>query len=129
MGFRPRHYVLIAIILALGVFNFVRIRRRAAAAPVAVASSGPVAHSPAWSAFDQAASLRDAPEAQFAPVLGDLQKALQTGNDPTIANVKGCQIWLMYYRQQVLHPSRDTSWRDRSAQHLDTCVKTHQDAG
>ena len=132
MRFRPRHYVLIAVIVMLGIFNYIRSRRARIAnpgVPVSVAS-GPVAQSSAWTAFDRAAALRDAAEAQFTPALQQLQQTIAhaPANDSTIAGVKGCQTWLLFYRQGVLHPSRDTSWRDRSTEHLNACMKTHQDA-
>ena len=132
MRLHPRHYLLIAVIVGIGIFNIVRARRSRVAVPVQTVNvvSGPVAQSPAWSAFDHAAGLRDAAEEQFSPALQTLQQAIATNtSDPTLADVKGCQTWLLFYRQGVLHPARDTSWKARSTQHLDTCVKTHQDAG
>ena len=131
MRLRSRHYVLIALIVGLGIFNYVRARRARTpqTAVEVVAPVGPVAQSPAWSAFAKAAALRDAPEGSFAPALQSLQQTLQAASpsDSTIADVKGCQTWLMFYRQGVVHPSKDTSWRDRSGKHLDDCVRTHHD--
>ncbi len=129
---RPRHYVLIALILGLAVFNFFRMRRVATpqnSTPASVAI-GPVPQSALWSSFDKAVAQRDAPEAEFAPVLKTLQQAEEAAPaDKSIAEVKGCQTWLMFYRQGVVHPSKDASWRDRSTTHLNECVKTHHDAG
>ncbi len=130
---RPRHYVLIAVIVALGVFNYFRVRRAQStqqATPVSIAT-GPVPQSPSWNAFDKADALRDAAESQFSAQLQTLDQTVQAApaTDPTIAEVKGCQMWLMFYRQGIVHPSKDTSWRDRSTKHLDECVKTHHDAG
>lgn len=131
MRLRPRHYVLIAILLAVGVYNLYRARRAHAPQPIAVSvPSGPVSQSPLWSAFDKAAGLRDAADAQFSPALQTLQQAVDAAtNDPTLADVKGCQTWLLYYRQGVVHPTKDTAWSERSTQHLNICVKTHHDAG
>lgn len=130
---RPRHYILIALIVALGIFNFIRARcpRAPQNSEAVVVSSGPAPQSAAWTAFDKAAALREAPEANFAPALQSLQQAEQAApeSDNTVAEVKGCQTWLMFYRQGVMHPSKDASWRDRSTKHLDDCVKTHHDAG
>jgi hypothetical protein len=132
MRLRPRHYVLIAVIIGIGIFNIYRARKARAPQSVAVQTSANAPSSPAWTAFDKAAALRDAPDAQFSPALQNLQQtvdAATTANDPTVSNVKGCQTWLMFYRQGVVHPSADKSWKQRSSQHLDACVKNHQDAG
>ena len=131
MRLHPRHYVLIALIVGLGIFNYMRARRSRAPQTTTQVSVpvGPVAQSPSWNAFDKAATLRDAPEGAFTPALQSLQQTLQSASpsDSTVADVKGCQTWLMFYRQGVMHPSRDTSWRDRSGKHLDDCVQTHHD--
>ena len=130
---RPRHYILIALVIGLGIFNYVRSRRARVSqnTEAVVVSTGPAPQSAAWTAFDKAASLRDAAETDFAPALQSLQQAEQEAPaaDTSIAEVKGCQTWLMFYRQGVVHPSKDTAWRERSTKHLDDCVKTHHDAG
>ena len=136
MRFRPRHYILIAIIVALGVFNFMRRHHAptpqpAASQPaIAITHAVPPESAAAWDAFDKTAALRDAPNEQFQPAMQALLKQIDA-TQPTSAavDVKGCETWLMFYRQGVLHPSSDATWKTRSTQHLDTCVKTHQDSG
>lgn len=130
MRLQPRHYILLLLVLALGTFNFVRSRRHAPATPATVTHraepSGPRPESSAWTAFDHAASLRDTSAEQFAPALTALH---QQRSQVTIADsdLSGCSTWLEFYRQGVLHPSRDPSWRNRSTEHLDGCVKYHRD--
>jgi len=136
MRFHPRHYILIAIIVGLGVFNFMRRHRAPAPQPAAAPPAISITHAvppesaAAWDAFDKTAALRDAPDAQFQPVMQTLQKQIAATQPASAASdVKGCETWLMFYRQGVLHPSSDPTWKTRSTQHLDTCVKTHQDSG
>jgi hypothetical protein len=132
MRFHSRHYILIAVVLAVGAYRLVQSRHGHIAASINAVKTpaGPPPMSPAWSAFDKAASLRDADDDQFSPALQDLDKATGAApEDPTVHEVKGCQTWLMFYRQSVVHPSHDKSWKDRSTQHLDTCVQTHHDLG
>ena len=136
MRFRPRHYILIAIIVALGVFNFMR-RHRALTPPpassqptISITHTVPPESAAAWDAFDKTAALRDAPDTQFQLAMQTLQKQIAATQPAAAASdVKGCETWLMFYRQSVLHPSSDATWKTRSTQHLDTCVKTHQDSG
>ena len=136
MRFRPRHYILIAVIVALGIFNFYRSRH--AGTPVAPASHQPATEaSPtppqaaaAWAAFDKAASLRDASSDQFAPAAEDLQHQIEIAQPPSVViDVKGCQTWLLMYHQSVAHPSPDKTWHDRSVRHLNTCMAQHADVG
>ena len=136
MRFHPRHYLLIAIIVALGIFNLVRRHRAPAPQPaasqpaIAITHAVPPESAAAWEAFDKTAALRDAPDAQFQPALQALQQRIDATQPPTAAtDVKGCRTWLLFYRQSVAHSSADTTWKARSTQHLDTCVKTHQDSG
>jgi len=137
MRFRPRHYLLIALIVALGIFNFYRARHSRNAAtgtssrtPARETSPTPPQAAAAWAAFDKAASLRDAPLEQFSPAAQELQHQIDVAQPPSVViDVKGCQTWLQFYRQSVLHPSHDTSWHDRSVGHLNTCVAQHADAG
>ncbi len=129
MRFRPRHYVLIAIILALGVYNFVRMhraRQRVIAPTAAPQVTGPAPQSPAWQAFDKAAALRDADDAQFQPALSTLKQQIQTASSDQKADLDGCQTWLLFYRQNM-HAAPNDSWRQRSTQHLDNCVRRHRD--
>ncbi|HEV2579068.1 MAG TPA: hypothetical protein VGU25_17820 [Acidobacteriaceae bacterium] len=129
MRFRPRHYVLIAIILVLGVYNFMRMHRASqrVAAPTTVAvSNGPVPQSPAWQAFDKAAGLRDAADDQFQPALSALKQQIDTASEKEKADLDGCQTWLLFYRQNA-HASARDAWRERSTQHLDNCARYHRD--
>lgn len=129
MRFRPRHYVLIAIILALGIYNFVRMHRASqrVIAPTNVSvSSGPMSQSPAWQAFDKAASLRDASDDQFQPALEQLKQQLDSASAQEKPDLDGCQTWLLFYRQNAHAAAQDT-WRQRSTQHLNTCVSQHRD--
>jgi hypothetical protein len=136
MRFRPRHYVLIVIIFGLFLFNMVRRHRTLAPPPaspqptVSVTHTVPPESAAAWNAFDKTAALRDAPDAQFQPALQALQQQIETAQPPAaVADVDSCKTWLMFYRQSVIHPSSDPTWHKRGSQHLDTCVKTHQDSG
>ena len=135
MHLRPRHYILIALILLLGVYNVMRLRRARPAAPDPIARhtpviAGPRQESAAWTAFDQAAALRDAPDAQFSPALSAFHKQTSAGSGSDASpgpDLQGCTTWLQFYRQSILHPSRDLTWHNRSTEHLDSCVKYHRD--
>lgn len=129
MRFRPRHYILIAIIVALGVYNFVRMHRapQRVIAPTNLRISGPIPQSSAWQAFDKAASLRDAPENQFAPAVSALKQQIETSVGQEKADLDGCQTWLLFYRQNA-HAAGNDTWRQRSTQHLDNCARYHRDS-
>ncbi len=136
MRLRPRHYVLIALILGLGIFNFYRSRHPHATqapqtpSPARESSPTPPQAAAAWTAFDKAAGLRDAPADQFTPAAQDLQHQIDMAQPQSVViDVKGCQTWLQFYRQSILHPSADKTWHDRSVQHLSTCTAQHADAG
>jgi hypothetical protein len=128
MSLRPRHYVLIAVILGLFLFNMVR-RRHAqpatTAAPAHIVPTSPPTQSPAWTAFDHAAALRDAPDPAFQPAMQDLQQQIAAA--PAGQDMQGCLTWLEFYRQGALHPTLDPAWKQRSQHHLDGCVKYHLD--
>ena len=127
MNLRPRHYVLVAIIFGVFVFNMVRHRKMQQPVNernVAVYTSPPV-QTPAWTAFDRAAGLRDAPDVQYQPALLALQKQIRA--TPAGQDMEGCMTWLAFYRQGTLHPSNDPQWKQRSQRHLDGCVKFHLD--
>jgi hypothetical protein len=126
---RPRHYLLIAVIIGLFVFN---LWRRHAAPTIShtrapVVTTATPAQTPAWSAFDHAASLRDVPNDQFDPAMQSLQQTIASATDPSVPDVKGCLTWLQFYRQGVNHPGNDPQWKDRSERHLNGCVKFHLD--
>jgi hypothetical protein len=122
---KRRQYVLIALIIAIGSFNFWRMRsaRRQLAAPPAVARGT----SPVWPLFDDAVAVRDAPDAQFQPALQALNKAVDSAStSPEIADLQGCQTWLLFYRQEHLHPSTPTKLAQQQ-HHLDSCLTNHRD--
>jgi hypothetical protein len=129
MRFRLRHYVLIAIILALGVYNFIRMHRapqRVIAPTNATVNTGPVSQSPAWQAFDKAASLRDAGDDQFEPALIALKQQTESALAQEKQDLDGCQTWLLFYRQNA-HATPNDAWRQRGTQHLNNCVSHHRD--
>ena len=103
------------------------------AAPIVITK--PRVDTPAWAAFDHAASLRDAPDADFNPALADLNKLLPLDPnqadghlaDNHIADIKGCLTWLDFYRQGMAQTHADPKMKARSAHHLDTCTKYHLD--
>jgi hypothetical protein len=129
MRLRPRHYILIAVILALGVYNLIRMHRapqRVIAPTNSSVSVGPVSQSPAWQAFDKAATLRDAGDDQFQPALQLLRQQMGSASAKEKQDLEGCQTWLIFYRQNAHAGSQDT-WRQRSTQHLNSCVSRHRD--
>lgn len=129
MRFRPRHYVLIAIILALGVYNLVRMHRAPQRVIAPTNSSipvGPIPQSPAWQAFDKAASLRDSADDQFQPALAALKQQISGASAQEKSDLDGCQTWLLFYRQNS-HAAATDAWRQRSTQHLNSCVTYHRD--
>jgi hypothetical protein len=129
MRLKPRHYILCAVVIAIFAVNVVRNRHHRAAttanAPVMI--TGPRASTPAWAAFDTAASMRDLPDDKFLPALHDLQQLSDASHEPADKDIPGCQTWLLFYRQGVIHPARDQSWKDRSAHHLAGCIQYHLD--
>jgi hypothetical protein len=127
MQLRPRHFVLFAIVLALFAVNILRHRRHqpVSSSPPAPVVTTPPPTSSAWTAFDHAAGLRDAPDPQFQPAFQDLQQ--QIAATPAQPGMEGCLTWLEFYRQGVLHPARDPQWKTRSQHHLDGCVHYHAD--
>lgn len=130
MRFRPRHYILIAIILALGIYNFIRMHRapqRVIAPTNNSIKVGPISQSPAWQAFDKAASLRDAGDDEFQPALTALKQQMSSESAQEKADLGGCQTWLLFYRQNA-HAAPTDAWRQRSTQHLESCVSQHRDA-
>lgn len=131
MSLKPRHFVLIAVIVALFAFNLWRNRHRVqpgeGPAPVVTTTHPVPVQSPAWSAFDTAVGLRDAAAGTFDPSLKAFDDQLAATHDATVADLKGCRTWLVFYRQGVNHPSSDTQWKDRSERHLDGCTQFHLD--
>jgi hypothetical protein len=130
MSLKPRHFVLIAVIIGIFLFNLYRHRQPRlptdGTAPIVTSTHTP-AQTPAWSSFDHAAALRDSTPTDFDPAMQALHQQLTAATDPTVSDIKGCLTWLEFYRQGTLHPSRDPAWKDRSQHHLDGCVKYHLD--
>jgi hypothetical protein len=141
MRLRPRHYVLIAIIFSVFAFNVYRHRHAQQqgtfsqqAAPVLLTPStyADPAVNNAWIDFEHAAALRDAPLAQFQPLL-DKFNAARANVHTTVANsaadpnidLENCKVWLISYRSGTLTgPNAHT----QAASHIDRCVRLHRDA-
>jgi hypothetical protein len=141
MQLRPRHFVLIAIIIGLLIFNVYRHRASQQkttfseqGAPVLLAPSSYAdpAINNAWIDFEHAAALRDAPSAQFQPLLdifNTAQAAIHTTNanaasDPAI-DLENCKVWLLSYRSgTVTGPNA----HKQASDHIDRCVRLHRDA-
>lgn len=136
MQLRPRHFVLLAIVIGLFVYNIIRHRHDERNAisntPAPVVISTPRLNTPAWAAFDHAAALRDAPAATFDPALKDLNQLLPLDPNQTdghIADIKGCRTWLEFYRQGMAQTHPDPQMKTRATHHIDDCVKYHLDTG
>jgi hypothetical protein len=134
MSLRPRHYILLAIVLGLFVWNIIRYhhvksdQQGIPAAPAPVVNTAARVNTPAWTAFDQAVDLRDAPDGQFLPAMKELQAKIDAAPaDASTSDVKGCLTWLQFYRQGAKHPGADTTWKTRSERHLNGCVQFHLD--
>ena len=125
MRFHSRHYVLIAIIVLLGIWNFVRVRR---AHEAAVTSAGP--DTPGWHAFAEAAQLKDAPDAKFNPALDALRAQTGSTTGPEAADLRGCQMWLLYYRHSVpMAGGKPGDWAMLASGHVQSCLTNHRDIG
>jgi len=138
MSLRPRHYILLAVVLGLFVFNMIRHRREErnlvsnSTAPAPVIVTRPRVDTPAWAAYDHAAALRDDPAVTFNPALDDLHKLLPLDanqNDGHIQDIHGCLTWLEFYRQGAAQTHPDPKMHDRASQHINDCVKYHVDTG
>lgn len=137
MRLKPRHYVLIAVLIGLGVFNlwrFHHMKQQPGAAP-GVTSRG---NSPVWQDFDTAAAARDADETVFQPAFKALGDAINTASAqkfpprddaPELDGLRGCKTWLEVYRHEHLHPSvNGPGWADKSKAHVDSCQANHRDS-
>jgi hypothetical protein len=138
MSLRPRHYILLVVVIGLFVFNMIRHRRdernliSTSTAPAPVVVTKPRIDTPAWAAFDHAAALRDDPPATYDPALKDLNTLIPLDanqNDGHIADIHGCMTWLEFYRQGAAQTHPDPKMKDRASHHIDDCVKYHQDTG
>lgn len=134
MRLRPRHYVLLAIVIGIFLFNMIRHRHDERNAipshPTPVVVTTPRLNTPAWAAFDHAASLRDASDAEFQPALADLQKLLPLDPNPSdghLADIHGCLTWLEFFRQGMAQTHPDPAMKQRSLTHINNCVKYHLD--
>src|ERR1700753_171307 len=136
MRFRPRHYVLIVIILALGAFNMWRSHRARQQPQTFVTYTYARGTSPAWTVYDTAANLRDAPGPQFEPALKSLDQAIDNTNATAVppqassgelTELHGCQTWLLFYRQEHLYPTTRAGWLAETKGHVDSCVANHRD--
>jgi hypothetical protein len=136
MRLRPRHYVLLLLILALALYNIYRVRHtRELATTTAPAHRGT---SPAWTFFDKAADLRDASDDQFQPALQALNDAIDSSNAVSVppqtspgeaGDLHGCKTWLLFYRQAFLHPAADKpGFREQTQLHVLSCKANHRDA-
>lgn len=136
MNLRPRHYILLAVVLGLFIFNMIRHRRdernlvSTNSAPAPVAIDKPRLATPAWAAFDHAAALRDDPATTFTPALDDVHKLIPLDPNPKdghIDDINGCLTWLEFYRQGAAQTHPDLKMKDRATHHIDNCVRYHQD--
>jgi hypothetical protein len=130
MRLQRRQYVLIGLIIVVGTFNVIRMRHQnsqPAPTPQTVTlAPQPRGTSPVWPAFDTAAGLRDAPDAQFQPPLQALNHGIDT-NNVDAADLHGCQTWLLFYRAEHLHPTTKPGWLAQTQHHVDSCVANHRD--
>ena len=124
MRLHPRHYVLLGLVLLLGIWNLVRLHR--ARHPAVM----PAENTPGWAAFDQAAALRDAPDAQFTPALDTLRAQTEGATGPEAADLRGCQMWLLYYRHSVpIAGGKPGDWAMLATGHVQSCITNHRDIG
>jgi hypothetical protein len=135
MSLRPRHYVLLAVIIGLFVYRIVVHREHEKNlasfnnAPAPVIVSKPKLNTPAWAAYDTLAGYRDAPTAEYKPAFDDLQRLIPLDpnqNDGHIEDLKGCLTWLEFYRQGAAQTNPDPKMHARAAHHIDDCVQYHQ---
>jgi hypothetical protein len=134
MQLRPRHYILLLIVVGIFIYNMVRHRhddRNAISnTPAPVVITPPRLNTPAWAAFDHAAGLRDQSDPDFQAALNDLNQLLPLDphpNDGHTTDIKGCLTWLEFYRQGMAQTHPDPQMKQRSIHHIDNCVKYHLD--
>lgn len=138
----PRRVVLLLILAGLIGWNVYRYEHHRSLNPALVSSTSTPANNspdlasdtaPVWNAFDHAAGLRDAADDQFQPALTALHDAMHAVPNPNLkanadvlASVRGCSVWLTFYRQNLKAPANDP-WKVRTTNHLNSCVKYHAD--
>ena len=133
MHLKSRQYVFIAVILGLTLFNSVRLYRAHHKPPTPTMLHATTARgtSPLWAQYDAAAAARDASNEVFQPALGALTTALATPpttTQPTdLAALNSCKLWLLFYRQEVLHPDDRSNWRTQTLEHSTFCAANHAD--
>lgn len=130
MRLQPRHYLLIAVLLALGVYNLIRLRRAHHSAAGANTLSASRPGTPAWGSFDRAAALRDAPESQFTPALITLRAQAEAAQGSDAGDLRNCLMWLQYYRHSVpMAGGNANSWGMLATGHVQSCINEHRDVG
>ena len=125
MRLHPRHYLLIGVLVLLGIWNFYRLRHPHPASVTPTAAS-----TPGWQAFDHAAALRDTPDAQFTPALNALRAQTEGATGPEAADLRSCQMWLLYYRHSVpMAAGKSGDWSMLATGHVQSCLANHRDLG
>jgi len=128
-----RRLLLLSVVLLLLVYNWWHFNhRRPGPHPMpaeAIADSTDI-----WTAYDNAVNLRDAPETQYGTAVDRINSAKTALPNPNLkvnadalADLRGCMLWLQFYRQTVNKPNPDPAWRERSLQHIQSCSKNHAD--
>ena len=130
MRFRPRHYVLIVIILALGVYNLMRMHR---APQRVIAPTNSLRQRWPGLTIARVAGLRQGrqPPRRWRRSVSARTPAASSSRSTSASaqekqDLDGCQTWLLFYRQNA-HASPQDAWRQRSTQHLNNCVSHHRD--
>lgn len=136
-----RRVLLLSILLILVAYNLWRYNhQRHLAGTSTVSTTQPRLTDPSataaamWNAYDQAATLADAPDAQFQPAFDNVRTQSASIDSPnlkpnadTLADIRGCMTWLMFYRQNVNKPHPDAAWKNRALSHLQSCKQNHAD--
>ena len=126
MRLQPRHYLLIAVLLAIGFYHLWRGR----AGRTAPEEVHPGPQTAAWTAFDNAAAQRDAPDPQFTAALDSLRKETDAATGQDAPDLRNCLMWLQYYRHTAPTAGGNAgTWAMLSASHVKTCMTEHRDLG
>jgi hypothetical protein len=138
---QPRRVLLLVIVLALLAYNLWRWNhnrtahlRPPSSAAMSVPSDPSGIASTLWSDYDAAASAASGPDIQYSAALQKLHSDEDSITDrnfkpnaDTLANLRGCTLWLGYYRQTVNSPHPDANWKQLSSSHIESCTKNHAD--